>query len=208
MSWTKQSVCKLCRREGVKLFLKGSRCESSKCALNTRNYPPGQHTWSRGRVSEYGLGLREKQKCKRYYGVLERQFRRYFDLAQRMPGNTGANLLTLLERRLDSVVYNLGLAESRKAARQFVAHGHVFVNGRRSKAASRLLRSGDRIGVAEREKSRKQAKQALEKRQGHSVPSWLQLAPEKLEGAVVALPTREDVTFDVQEQLIVELMSK
>lgn len=208
MSWTKQSVCKLCRREGVKLYLKGVRCETAKCAITRRNYQPGQHSWTRGKPSEYGVGLREKQKCKRYYGVLERQFRRYFDLANRMSGNTGANLLTLLERRLDSVVYQLGLASSRKGARQMVAHGHVRVNGIRCSASARLVRVGDRITLLGRDKTQKMVKNALEVRKGHSVPSWLSFDDSKLEGAVTALPTRQDVSFEVQEQLIIELMSK
>lgn len=208
MSWTKQSVCKLCRREGVKLYLKGVRCETAKCAITRRNYQPGQHSWTRGKPSEYGIGLREKQKTKRYYGVLERQFRRYFEVANRMPGNTGANMLTLLERRLDSVVYNLGMAASRKAARQLVAHGHLRVNGRRCLSASRLVRVGDKLAIVGQEKSRKLAGDALEVRKGHQTPSWLTCDSGKLEGAVVSLPTRQDVSFEVQEQLIVELMSK
>ncbi|MFG0319810.1 MAG: 30S ribosomal protein S4 [Planctomycetota bacterium JB042] len=208
MSWTKQSVCKLCRREGVKLYLKGVRCETAKCAITRRNYQPGQHSWTRGKPSEYGIGLREKQKCKRYYGVLEGQFRRYYDIANRMSGNTGANLLTLLERRLDSVVFQLGLAASRKGARQLVAHGHVRVNGTRCSASSRLVRVGDRISLIAKDKTQKLAKGALEVRKGHTVPSWLSFEESKLEGAVTALPARADVSFEVQEQLIIELMSK
>jgi small subunit ribosomal protein S4 len=208
MSWTKQSVCKLCRREGVKLYLKGVRCETAKCAITRRNYQPGQHSWTRGKPSEYGLGLREKQKCKRYYGVLERQFRRYFDIANRMPGNTGENLMTLLERRLDSVVYQLGIAQSRKNARQMVCHGHIKVNGLRCMASARLVRVGDHVAVVGREKSKKQVAGALEARKGHTTPSWLTFDATKQEGAVTALPTRQDVSFEVQEQLIVELMSK
>jgi small subunit ribosomal protein S4 len=208
MSWTKQSVCKLCRREGVKLYLKGVRCETAKCAISKRNYQPGQHSWTRGRLSEYGIGLREKQKTKRYYGMLETQFRRFFNIANRMPGNTGANLMTLLERRLDSVVYLLGLATSRKSARQMVAHGHVKVNGRRCTAASRMLRAGDRLTVLGAEKTQKMVKNALEVRKGHTPPPWLVLDESKLEGALTALPKREDVSYEVQEQLIVELMSK
>lgn len=208
MSWTKQSVCKLCRREGVKLYLKGVRCETAKCALTRRNYQPGQHSWTRGKPSEYGIGLREKQKCKRYYGVLEGQFRRYFAHAIHMSGNTGANLLTQLERRLDSVVFQLGLALSRKGARQMVAHGHVRVNGTRCSASSRLVRVGDRITVRGKDKTHKLAKNALEVRKGHTTPAWLVFDEAKLEGAVTTLPTRQDVSFEVQEQLIIELMSK
>ncbi len=208
MSFVKQSVCKLCRREGVKLYLKGSRCETAKCAITKRNYPPGQHSWARGKPSEYGLGLREKQKTKRYYGVLERQFRRYFSIANRMTGNTGNNLMTLLERRLDSVVYLMGVALSRKAARQMVQHGHVLVNGRRCLAGARLVRPGDVLQIVPREKSKKLAKDSLEARKGQSLPQWLQFDADKLEARVSALPAREDVSFEVQEQLIVELMSK
>lgn len=208
MSWTKQSVCKMCRREGVKLYRKGVRCETAKCAITRRNYQPGQHSWTRGKPSEYGVGLREKQKCKRYYGVLERQFRRYFDVANRMTGNTGANLMSLLERRLDSAVYQLGLAPSRRAARLLIAHGHVLVNGRRCSAASRLVRVGDRLGVLGREKTKKMVASALEVRKGHAAPAWLSFDEAKVEGVVTALPRREDVSFEVQEQLIVELMSK
>ncbi len=208
MSWTKQSVCKMCRREGVKLYRKGVRCETAKCAITRRNYQPGQHSWTRGKPSEYGVGLREKQKCKRYYGVLERQFRRYFDVANRMTGNTGANLMSLLERRLDSAVYQLGLAPSRRAARLLIAHGHVLVNGRRCSAASRLGRVGDRLGVLGREKTKKMVASALEVRKGHAAPAWLSFDEAKVEGVVTALPRREDVSFEVQEQLIVELMSK
>lgn len=208
MSWTKQSVCKLCRREGVKLYLKGARCETAKCAITRRNYQPGQHSWTRGKPSEYGLGLREKQKTKRYYGVLERQFQHYFGIANRMPGNTGENLLSLLERRLDSVIYQLGVAASRKQARQMVGHGHVLVNGRRCSAAARLVRVGDRIALVTRDKTKKLANLALEVRKGHSIPAWLQFDSTKFEGAVNSLPKRGDVSFEVEEQLIVELMSK
>lgn len=208
MSWTKQSVCKLCRREGVKLYLKGVRCETAKCAITRRNYQPGQHSWTRGKPSEYGIGLREKQKTKRYYGVLERQFRRYFTIANRTAGNTGANLLSLLERRLDSVVFQMGIASSRKGARQLVAHGHVKVNGHRCRASSRLMAVGDRLEIQTRDKSRKLVGDALEVRKGHSAPAWLTFDGSKLEGAVIALPTRDDVSFEVHEQLIVELMSK
>lgn len=208
MSQTKTSACKLCRREGVKLYLKGVRCETAKCAITRRNYQPGQHSWTRGKPSEYGIGLREKQKCKRYYGVLETQFRRYFGLANRMAGNTGANLLTLLERRLDSVVFQLGLAGSRRGARQMVAHGHVTVDGRRCSASSRLVKVGDKVGVLGKEKTKKLVTAAVEVRKGHTVPSWLVFDGSTQQGMVNALPTREDVSFEVQEQLIVELMSK
>jgi len=208
MSVQKQSVCKLCRREGVKLFLKGTRCETSKCALNQRNFPPGAHPWARSRHSEYRTQLREKQKLKRYYGVQEHQFSSYFKEAVRMKGNTGENLLGLLERRLDNVVFNLGFAPSRRGARQMIAHGHVNMNGRRCSVPSALVRSGDQVSVTAREAIRKLAKGSLEERASYPIPSWLERNSDKIEGHIQALPKRDDVTFDVKEQLVVELMSK
>ena len=208
MTVQKKSVCKLCRREGVKLFLKASRCETSKCALTKRNFPPGQHPWARARHSEYRTQLREKQKVKRYYGVPEKQFKNYFEHASRMSGNTGENLLVLLERRLDNAVFALGFTPSRKGARQLIAHGHVFVNGRRTDVPSALLRPGDRVTVATRENIRKLTKEALEMRSESPLPGWLARDGSALEGRMMAIPTRSDVSFDVREQLIVELMSK
>lgn len=204
----KTSVCKLCRREGVKLFLKGNRCETSKCAVNKRNFPPGQHPWARSRHSEYRTQLREKQKLKRYYGVQEGQFTRYFKHAVRMKGNTGENLLVLLERRLDNVVFALGLAASRRSARQLIAHGHVTVNGRRCNVPSMRVAAGDRISVTTREKIRKLTKSSLEQRSSYPLPTWLERDVSAMEGRVASLPARSDVTFDVREQLVVELMSK
>ncbi len=205
---SKTSACKLCRREGVKLFLKASRCETSKCAITKRNFPPGQHPWARTRHSEYRVQLREKQRLKRFYGVPDRQFAKYFAWASRMAGNTGENLLVLLERRLDNVVFALGLSTSRRGARQLVAHGNVQVNGHRCDVPSAQLRPGDRVSVSQRESIRKHVKDALEQRSSYPMPAWLERDAVALEGRVTAVPARSDVTFDVREQLIIELMSK
>jgi len=204
----KTSVCKLCRREGVKLFLKASRCETSKCALSKRNFPPGQHPWARARHSEYRTQLREKQRLKRFYGVPDRQFSKYFEWASRMAGNTGENLLVLLERRLDNAVFALGFTTSRRGARQLVTHGNVYVNGRRCDVPSANLRPGDRVGVSPRESIRKLVKESLEQRSSYPMPAWLERDAAAMEGRVTALPARSDVTFDIREQLIIELMSK
>lgn len=204
----KTSVCKLCRREGVKLFLKGNRCETSKCAISRRNFPPGAHPWTRVRHSEYRTQLREKQKLKRYYGVQEGQFEILYKNAVRMKGNTGENLLVLLERRLDNVIFAGGLTTSRKGARQLIAHGHVLVNGRRCDIPSMQVRQGDRLSVTSREKIRKLVSEAYEQRASYPVPGWLERDVQALEVKVVGTPTRSDVTFDVREQLVVELMSK
>ncbi len=190
-------------------MLKGPRCETAKCAMEKkwRNQPPGMHAWRRRKTSDYGVRLREKQKVKRYYGVLERQFRVYFSMAQRGKGNTGASLLSLLERRLDNVVYKLGLAPSHRAARLAITHGHLHVNGRRLNRPSYLVHQGDRISVKLAERSQKFVKTAL----GESPPpvqNWLQLDAQRLEGTVVALPTREDVQIPVEEQLIIEMCSR
>ena len=203
-----ERACTLGRREGVKLFLKGARCETSKCAVTKRNFPPGAHPWARTRHSEYRVQLREKQKLKRYYGVGESQFSLYFKRATSMKGNTGENLLALLERRLDNVIFTLGLAPSRKGARQLIAHGHMTVNGRRCDVPSAQVRTGDRVGVGERENVRKLSKSYLEERSGYPLPGWLERDPATLSGKVTALPVRADVTFDVREQLVIELMSK
>lgn len=203
-----KTACKLCRREGVKLFLKGNRCETSKCAIQKRNFPPGAHPWARARHSEYRVQLREKQKLKRYYGVPEKQFTRYYHHAVRMSGNTGENLLVLLERRLDNVLFGLGFALSRRHARQLIAHGHVHINGRRCDVASRQMRPGDAVSITGRDKVRKGVKEALEARASFPMPGWLERDGDKIEGRVSMLPVRSDVTFDVREQLVVELMSK
>ncbi len=201
------NVCKLCRREGVKLFLKGQRCFSEKCAVNRRNYPPGQHVRPK-KGTDYGLQLREKQKCKRIYGVLERQFQHYFSIAQRQKGNTGENLLVLMERRLDNVLLSLGLAFSRFDARQMVAHGHVYVNRRRLDIPSYLVRAGDEIEVRGKDKIKKKAEGAIEMNKGRPLPAWLEATPADLKGRVIQLPKREDVSVELNEQLIVELCSK
>lgn len=208
MTTPKKSVCKLCRREGVKLFLKASRCETSKCALSKRNFPPGAHPWARTRHSEYRTQLREKQKLKRYYGVAEKQFSNYFSMATRMKGNTGENLLVLLERRLDNVVFQLGFASSRKGARQLIGHGHVYVNGRRCDISSAQARLEDSISLTTRENVRKLVKESMEQRSSFPMPGWLNRDPQALSGKVTKAPTRADVTFEVREQLVVELMSK
>ena len=201
------NVCKLCRREGMKLFLKGQRCFSEKCAVNRRDYPPGMHTRPR-KTTEYAAQLREKQKVKRIYGVLERQFRKTFAEANRQKGNTGENLLVLLERRLDNVVLSLGLAQSRYDARQMVSHGHVFVRGRRMDIPSYLVRTGDEITVQGKDKIKKKASDAIELNKGQGVPSWLEASPADLRGKVIQLPKREDVPHPINEQLIVELCSR
>jgi small subunit ribosomal protein S4 len=199
--------CRRCRREGIKLLLKGTRCESAKCPMERqwRNSPPGMHSWRRGRGSEYRLRLREKQKVKRYYGVYEKQFMRYFHRAERQKGNTGAGLLSILERRLDNVFCKLGLAPSRSAARQAITHGHVYVNDRRVSIPSYLVRVGDKIGVKESERSKKLIRAWLEELGEPHLQNWLKLDLTRLEAEIVAVPTRDDVTIPVEEQLIVEL---
>lgn len=204
----KQKACALCRREGVKLFLKGARCETSKCAVTKRNFPPGAHPWARTRHSEYRVQLREKQKLKRFYGVGEKQFSLYFKRATRMKGNTGENLLVSLERRIDNVIFSLGLSPSRKGARQLIAHGHMNINGRRCNVPSAQVRPGDTVSVGNRENIRKLAKSFLEERLSYPLPGWLDRDPANLSGKITAMPTRADVTFDVKEQLVIELMSK
>lgn len=201
-------VCKLCRREGMKLFLKGQRCFSEKCGINRRDYPPGPHVRRMRKTTDYCVQLREKQKAKRIYGVLERQFSRYFATAVRQKGNTGENLLVLLERRLDNVVLNLGLAQSRFDARQVIAHGHVRVNGRRMDIPSYLVRPGDEIQVLGKDKIKKKAADAIEINKGQAVPVWLEANPSELKGKVNALPKREDVPHPIDEHLIVELCSR
>lgn len=206
-------VCKLCRREGEKLFLKGSRCLSPKCSFERRSYPPGQHgrdaQFRRGRASNYSLQLREKQKVRRIYGIMERQFRRYFHTAQRRQGLTGSNLLALLESRLDNVAYRLGLAESRAHARQLVTHGHIMVNGRRTNIASYVCVPGDEISIREESRQRpyfRDLRQALETRP--PVPNWLEMSATDLKGRVVRQPERGDIDMAINEQLIVEYYSR
>ena len=203
-----QSVCRLCRRENLKLYLKGERCYSDKCAIDRRAYPPGQHGQGRVKFSNYGLQLREKQRVKRMYGVLEKQFRNFFEKAERMKGITGTNLLLLLERRLDNLVYRLGFANSRNEARQLVRHSHFLVDQKKVSIPSYVVKVG---GVIElREKSRKIARisEALESVARRGIPSWLELEKDQFRGRLVSLPAREDLTMPIKEQLIVELYSK
>lgn len=201
--------CRLCRREGTKLFLKGERCLTSKCAIERRNYAPGQHGQNRTKLSTYGLQLREKQKAKRIYGVLEQQFRRYFAMAERMRGVTGTVLLQLLERRLDNLVYRLGIATSRNQARQFVRHGHILVDGRRVDIPSYLVKPGQEISIAEKAREFKIIRENLEafEKSGTRLP-WLEWNPERWTGRLLAVPAREDIPTQVNEQRIVELYSK
>ena len=200
--------CKLCRREGMKLFLKGQRCFTDKCALSRRDYPPGVHAQRRSKVTDYGLHLREKQKLKRIYGVLERQFRLYFREAERLKGNTGENLLSLLERRLDNVVLSSGFALSRNHARQLINHGHFRVNSRRVDIPSYRVRPGDKVSVKDGGKTKKLVADAVEVNKSQIVPDWLSVTGESMETEVVALPRREHVPHPIQEQLIIELCSK
>ena len=202
-------VCRLCRREGMKLFLKGERCYGEKCAIERRNVPPGQHgKGRRARMAGYGLQLREKQRVKRMYGVLESQFRRYFKEADRRKGVTGETLLQLLEGRLDNVVYRLGLATSRSQARQLVRHGHFTVNGRRADIPSYALRAGDQVEVRGLSAKNPAIVYAMEEVKGRGIPEWLEFDTEKLSGRLAAVPTRDQLNLPVQEQLIVELYSK
>ena len=209
MARNSEPSCRQCRREGIKLFLKGDRCYADRCAFERRPYSPGQHGQSRRKKhSDYGLQLREKQRAKLMYGVLERQFHKYFEIADRMKGVTGDNLLLILERRLDNMVYRMGFANSREQARQLVMHGHFSVNGKKVSIPSYLVRQGDTITV--REKSRKipsiiESLEAVERR---GVPEWLMLEKDKFEAKVMAYPTREQLNVPFQEQLIVELYSK
>ncbi len=202
-------VCRLCRREGVKLFLKGERCYTDKCAIERRNYAPGQHGQGRRRkVSEYAVQLREKQRLKRMYGLLERQFRKYFEMAERSRDVTGPALLVLLERRLDNMVYRLGMAGSRAEARQLILHRHFLVNGGRVNIPSYLTKAGDEITVAEKSRKKEVFRRSLELGQRRGTPAWLQLDPDNFVGKVVKLPEREELTIPVNERLIVELYSK
>lgn len=204
------SSCKYCRREGVKLMLKGTRCETAKCPVEKkqRNLAPGMHGWRRPRASEYGVRLREKQKVKRYYGLLERQFMRYFRRAEKSRQNTGEMLLQLLERRLDNVIYKLNFAASQKAARQLISHGHIYVNERKVNISGFTTSIGDKITVKKSDKGIKKIKQQLESNPNFTVQSWLQLDREKPEATVVAMPCRDDVQIPIEEQLVVEFCSR
>ena len=200
--------CKLCRREGTKLFLKGERCTSGKCAFDHRSTAPGQHGAARKKVEEYGKQLREKQKARRYYGVLEGQFKHYYELAEKMDGITGTNLLILLERRLDNVVYRMGMAASRKEARQLVLHAHFTLNGKKVTIPSISVKAGDVIAVKESSRDNAKIKSLLEGVASKLNPKWLEVNRENISAKVIALPSREDIDFPFEEQLIVELYSK
>lgn len=205
-------VCKLCRREGEKLYLKGDRCYTDKCPFEQRSYPPGQHgkdaSFRKRKPSDFALQLREKQKARRFYGVLERQFRRYFHEAERRTGLTGENLLALLETRLDNVVYRLGLADSRAQARQLVQHGHIMVNGRKTNIPSYALRPNDELSVRSESRRTDYFKERQDLLGKRSVPNWLSLDAETLKGRVLAMPVRQEIDVPVQEQLIVEFYSR
>ena len=202
------AVCRLCRREGLKLFLKGDRCFKEKCAFERRGYAPGQHGRRRTKVQNYGIQLREKQKVKRMYGVLERQFRGYFVRAAKSKGITGTNLLQTLERRLDNVVYRLGFASSRSMARQLVSHGHIQVDGRKMSVPSALVKPGSVVALREKSRKNEQIKICVDTAKGRGVPAWLELDADQFQGTVRQFPDRDEILMPIQEQLIVELYSK
>ncbi len=208
MARYRESVCRLCRREAMKLFLKGDRCFTNKCAIERRNFPPGQHGKRRSKILGYGIQLREKQKLKRFYGVLEGQFRLTFEAAERMRGVAGENLLSLLERRLDNVVHRLGFSGSRAQARQLVRHGHVRVNGKKVNVPSYVVGTGAVVSVKEKSKANPLIAGAVETAKGRGIPAWLELNAAEFQGKVVTLPKREDVALQINEKLIVELYSK
>ena len=201
-------ACKLCRREGVKLYLKGERCMTGKCALDRRGTAPGQHGVGNKKMREYGRQLREKQKAKRYYGILEKQFLNYFKEADRKEGMTGENLLTLIERRLDNVVYRMGMGESRKESRQLVLHEHIELNGKKVNVPSIIVKAGDVVTVRENFRGSEKCKALAETMKDKTAPKWLEVNKDGLSAKVVALPEREDIDFPFEEQLIVELYSK
>lgn len=203
-----EAVCRLCRREGAKLYLKGDRCYSDKCAFARRSFAPGQHGQGRKKVSEYGIQLREKQKARRIYGILERQFRSYFAKADKQKGITGENLLVMLERRMDNVVYRLGFTDSRTQARQLVRHGHILVNGKRLDIPSALVKVGDVISIAPASASSEYVKAISEKIATKTTPAWLVLDAENMTGKVDRFPSREEIDAPIAEHLIVELYSK
>jgi small subunit ribosomal protein S4 len=202
------SVCKFCRRENMKLFLKGDRCFSDKCAFERRDYPPGQHGQRRTKLSDFGLQLREKQKVKRIYGILERQFRKYFEAADAQKGATGLNLLRRLEIRLDNVVYRLGFGDSRKEARQLVLHGHFFVNGKPVAIPNTILRVNDEITVRPKSQKATPILRAMENAKKREIPDWLEMNPGEFKGRIKYMPERTQVTLPIEENLIVELYSR
>lgn len=200
--------CKICRREGTKLFLKGERCFTDRCALDRRNYGPGEHGQRRARISEYRVQLREKQKVRFNYGASETQFKRYYEIAKRKEGITGENLLLLLERRLDNIVYRMGFASSRPEARQLIGHGHIAVNGRKTDIPSFMVKEGDEIEVREKGKKIEFVKTALENAEQRGIPEWLEVDKDGMKGKVRTLPERDDLPMEVDETLIVEFYSK
>ena len=202
------AVCRLCRREGQKMFLKGERCYSEKCSVALRGYAPGQHGQGRKKSSEYGLQLRAKQTARRFYGVQENQFHHYFEIAERKQGITGDNLLRILESRLDNVVYRVGFASSRAEARQLVGHGHFEVNGKRVDIASYLLKAGDVVSICEKSRGSEKIKAVVEANSARPVPQWIDVNRDQLTAKVIALPTRDQIEAPVEEQLIVEFYSK
>ena len=208
MARYKDAVCRLCRREGTKLFLKGDRCFSAKCGIERRAYPPGQHGQGRTRFSDYGVQLREQQKVKRMYGLLEKQFADTMSRASRMKGRAGENLLVLLERRLDNVIFRMGFSTSRAEARQLVRHSHFLIDGRRASIPSMIVKPGAVISVAEKSRKIARIAGALETLESRSVPQWVEINKETFEGTVKSLPVREDITMPIQEQLIVEWYSR
>lgn len=208
MARYREAACRLCRREKMKLFLKGDRCYTDKCAFERHSYPPGQHGQARAKYSDYGIQLREKQKVKRMYGLLEKQFRGYFELAERQKGITGTNLLTLLERRLDNVVYRLGFAVSRAQARQLVRHNHFLLNGHKINIPSYLVKVGDVIEVRGKSRQIPLISEAIKASARRGLPAWLELEEDNFRGHIRQFPSREDITMPIQEHLIVELYSK
>ncbi len=209
MARYREAVCRLCRREGIELYLKGDRCFTDKCAIKRRGYPPGQHGQRRMKKhSDYGVQLREKQKARRIYGLLEKQFHNYFEKADRMKGKTGDNLLILLERRLDNVVFKLGFAVTRRESRQLVRHGHFLVKGKRVNIPSFLVRTGDVVEMRERSRKIPSVNESLDAVIRKGIPAWLELERENFRGSVKNIPSRADITEPIQEQLIVELYSK
>ncbi len=201
-------ACRQCRREGVKLFAKGERCFTEKCAMNRRTGAPGQHGAARKKVSEYGLQLREVQKTKRYYGIPEKQFRNYYKIADRKEGMTGENMLTLIERRFDNVVFRMGMGESRRDARQLVTHGHFLVNGKKANIPSMILRAGDVITVAETSRKSEKIKTLVENLDNRTIPAWLDVDKQNVTATITTLPKREDIDFPIEEHYIVEWYSK
>lgn len=202
------SVCKHCRRENMKLFLKGDRCYTDKCAFDRRSYPPGQHGQHRTKLSDYGLQLREKQKLKRMYGILEAQFERYYDIANKQKGATGLNLLRILETRLDNIVYRLGFSDSRNEARQLVRHSHFLVNGKKASVSNTILKVGDEVSVRPKSQQRTAILRSLENVQKREIPDWLELLKTEFKGKVKYLPERNHITIPIEENLVVELYSR